>query len=256
MKQYAVINTIVDELIKRKLINVCYIKGSFARSEEDEYSNIDLFCNFLTGEEGEFNKIKYEIFEKYSPIIFFKSKKDVDYVVYIDGININLHHVYLNKEGIIDLKGDKVLIIYNPNNVLFNTNRNSELEYDDTEIGEIIDEISLNALEFYRNSMRNDYPLMIRIASDIYYSYSKVIHYYMDKSTSKLGAKNILKNMDIDARRHYIEIVKKFNFNTLKDFIMSIFIDLDNILISLPVSIASKFNYDFFKFVQEKIKNI
>ena len=254
MKQYAVINRVVEELIKNNYIGACYIGGSIGRKDDDNLSDIDLYCYFLTENYEDYGNNKLNVFEKYGVIIFHKDFNDLDTVVYTDGIILNLHHVYPNNEGMI--KVDKnVKIIYNPYGIVLQEKTNS-YRYDKEEIGTIIDKLSLDCLEFYRYFLKNDFPIMLRLASDIHYGYSCIKHFVSNPEYAKLGAKNILKGMDPEERAKYIEIIKNYSFSNLKQFVKMIVSDLAKVFGDFPVTLATSFNIDFFEFVRKKIMEL
>lgn len=254
MKQYSVINRVVKELIDNNYIGACYIGGSIGRGEEDNLSDIDLYCYFLTENYEDYGKNKLNVFEKYGVIIFHKNYDDLDTVVYTDGIILNLHHVYPSNEGLI--KVDKnVKVIYNPYNIILQEPINS-YRFSKDEIGSVIDKLSLDCLEFYRYFLKNDFPIILRLASDIHYDYSYIKHFVSDPEYAKLGAKNILKGMEIKERTKYIEIIKNYSYLNLKQFVKMIVSDLAKVFGDFPVSLATSFNIDFFEFVRKKIMEL
>ncbi len=254
MKQYLVINKIVEELINNNYIGACYIGGSIGRKEEDNLSDIDLYCYFFTENFEDFTKNKLNVFEKYGVMIFHRDYNDLDTVVYTDGIILNLYSVYPSNDGLI--KVDKnVKVIYNPYNIVLQEMTNS-YKFSNREIGGVIDKLSLDCLEFYRYFIRNDFPIILRIASDIHCGYSCIKHFVSDPEYAKLGAKNILKEMEKEERAKYIEIIKNYSFSNLKQFVKMIVNDVAKILGDFPVTLATSFNIDFFEFVKKKIMEL
>ena len=254
MKQYTLINKIVGELDNRDYLKACYISGSFGRKEEDEYSNVDIYVCIHTKDESNFETNKLAIFEMYGEIIYHRQDNEVDTIIYRDGVMLRFHKVFQNVNGIIEVDNNAI-IIYNNYGIIKN-NLSNQNEFSYIEIGKLIDSLSINALEFSRNYRRNDYPIILRLSSDIHYQYSMIKHYISNPRQAKLGAKNILKSLNSDERKAYVEIIKAYSFQNLKQFVLMILNDLDKALVAMPVMVAQNFDYDLFAFVRKKVMEL
>ena len=94
MIQYDAINIIAKAIIDDGLVEACYLKGSIARQEEDEYSDVDLYCLVSLENEATFLKKRIQYLETYKPILFFE---EVNFVgpqlvcVFENGLHFDLY---------------------------------------------------------------------------------------------------------------------------------------------------------------------
>ena len=253
MKQNIIINKLVKELIDLEYISACYLGGEFGLKQEDEYSIIELYCLFITQYEEDFDAIKLKLFEKIRSVLFYekqiniKEKENIDYVVFDDETILRLHHVYLEKDGHIYIDRNNV-IIYNQNNELIQKDY-SDYELTNKDIGGLVDKISNDALLFYHEYKKNNYPCMINIASSIFNNYSIFLRANNNVTKAKRGVNGIMRDIDECERSNYIDIIRNCSFNKLKIFITLILKNVNKMLVNQPIEVAKYFNHDYFKFV-------
>jgi len=251
MKQTNLINSFLNDLIQYNLIDACFIGGSFGRDKNNNFSNIDLYILLLEDISSRYQKIKFELLEKYDVISYDKmltQPKPIEIIVFHDGCILKIH--YLNKDHIIELDINQK-ILYDPKHLLKQTNENQN-KMTEEEIGELVDNLALQSLEFYRNYLNNEYPICLHLLSDIHYQYSIIKHYVKDEENARLGSKEIMNCFNQVERKKYIEIIRNYSFDKMKECIQLILNDLYEDLIQMPISIASRFNIDFFEFVKSK----
>ena len=46
MRQYELINKIIEILVDNQYLHYAFLEGSFACGKEDNYSNVDIYLNF------------------------------------------------------------------------------------------------------------------------------------------------------------------------------------------------------------------
>ncbi|MBQ7277163.1 MAG: hypothetical protein IJS58_07975 [Bacilli bacterium] len=253
MRQNIIINKIVKELIDLEYINACYLGGEFGLKIEDEYSIIDLYCCFITQYEEDFDNIKYKIFENIKNVIFYDkqidvmNQKNIDYVVFDDEITLRLHHVYLEKDGHIYVDRNNI-IIYDPYNVIIQKEK-SDYEISNKELGDLVNKIASDALLFSHEYNKNNYPVMISLCSTIYKNYSIYLRANNNITKARLGENGIMKDLEIEERSKYIDLIRNYSFNKLRNFVTLILKNMDKSLETQPIVVAKYFNYDYFKFV-------
>jgi len=249
MKQYDLINSLIDVLVKNDMLDCAFVMGSFARGKEDDYSNIDLYLKLNIYYEDSFFNNDYRIFESYRKIIFFEKKDNHIYnIIYDDDINLIVHLTNLKD---FEVTND-ILKVYDPNNML-SIASNYSLEYSSKEIGNIINDLSLDCFNFIRFNLRYDLPIMFDTALSIFKKYSIILRYSKDPNSSKLKLKEILSVLTFDERKRYVEILSNLKLDSLLNAVKMILDDLSDVITKLDVNVAMYYDYDFLMYVKRKI---
>lgn len=254
MKQYDIINNYTKALIERKYINLAFLSGSYARKREDEYSNIDFYFVLNDKYEEDFYNDYYKLLSSFGTIIFNKNIDNKDIILVLKtidlDININIHITDLND---LDLNND-ILPLYDPYHLFERIDAN--ISYSPAEIGQFIDKLALYGLDFERMYKRNDILIMYSIVSDALDNYVKIYRYYKNQDSSKLNKKEFLSVLDKNERIYFINILKHIKIDSLKFAMILILDGIFQILMKLDLNVASEFDYDFYNYVLNKIKNL
>ncbi len=258
MKQYEIINNFTKTLIEKKYIDLAFLSGSYARKREDEYSNIDFYFVLNEKYEEDFYNDYYKLLSNYAPIIYNKNIDNKDIIIVLQGkqysqdidLNINIHITDLSD---LNLNND-ILPLYDPHHLLDKIDSNNNYSF--KEIGKFIDELALYGLDFERMYKRNDILIMLAIVSDSLDNYVKIYRYYKNQENSKLNKKEFLSVLDKNERIYFINILKNIKIDTLKNAIILILDGIYQILMKLDLNVASEFDYDFYTYVLNKLKNL
>lgn len=250
MKQYDLINKVIDILVNNEYIQYAFLKGSFASGKEDVYSNVDIFIKLRVEKEEDFFANFLQLFETYNQIVFYKQYEyEKIRIIYKDSINLNINLVNELKYLKFD---DSIVKLYDPDNLLDNIYEYT-LELSDTEIASIVDEMSLKCYEFHRLFLRNEFTVIMHTVEGIHELYSLILHYYYSKEDSKLGIKKVFTNMELEGRKRYVEILKEWKLDSVKHCVLMMMEDVHNIIIGFNLNIANHFNFDFFMDMKKKI---
>ena len=254
MKQYDIINNFTKTLIEKKYINLAFLSGSYARKREDEYSNIDFYFVLNDKYEEDFYNNYYKLISSYGPIIYNKNINNKDIILVLKtcdlDLNINIHITDLTD---LDLNND-ILPLYDPYHLFEKIDAN--ISYSPAEIGQFIDKLALYGLDFERMYKRNDILIMYGIVSDALDNYVKIYRYYKNHEASKLNKKEFLSVLDKNERIYFINILKHIKIDSLKAAIILILSGIYEILMKLDLKVASEFDYDFYNYVLNKLKNL
>lgn len=250
MRQYELINKIIEILVDNQYIHYAFLKGSFACGKEDNYSNVDIYLKLKIDKEEEFFENYVYILESYRPILFLKAKEFKEIrVIYDDNINLNLYLIDDLKR--LNIK-HSIVKLYDPDNLLEDIYDYS-LMLSDEEIAGVVDEISLACYDFHRLYLRNEYTVIMHVVSKIHELYSIILHYYYSKEDSKLGINKIFTNMDVEGRKRYIAILKEWKLDSVKKCVLMMLDDVFNIVCGFNINIANHMNFDFFNDMKKKI---
>lgn len=254
MRQEEAIKKVYSEIIKDKLVRAVFLKGSIARGECDEYSDVDFYCMVDKEREEDFLSKRIVYLESYKPLIYYSEENFVGpqiVAVFEDGLHFDLYTV--TKENLHYT--DQVKVIYDPEALLKNY-KNEKFLLSNEEIVKYFDEITFMLLEFEAAYMRNDLIWASRLGSHISGYLSIILRYLYDKDNAKLGLKRLHQKMDNGTYEKYKEAMDLIGPSYLPQGVILLCEIAEEILGKLPNEILQNINKEFFYFMFNKMKNL
>lgn len=254
MRQEEAVGKVYSEIMKDKLVRAVFLKGSIARGECDEYSDVDFYCmvdkNIM--EDFLIKRIKY--LEAYKPLIYYTEENFVGpqiVAVFEDGLHFDLYTV--TKEGLHNT--DEVKVLYDPEDLLKDY-RNEKFLLSSEAIAKYFDETTFMLLEFEAAYMRDDLIWASRLGSHISGYLSIILRSIYDKDNTQLGLKRLHKKMDDNMYKQYKNAMDLIGPSHLPKGVILLCEIADEILAKLPEETSKKINTKFFYFMFNKIKNL
>lgn len=254
MKQEEAVKKVYAKIMKDKLVRAVFLKGSIARGECDEYSDIDFYCMVEEDKKVEFLSKRIEYLEAYKPIIYCTNENFVGpqiVAVFEDGLHFDLYTV--TRESLHYT--DEVKVLYDPEGLLKNY-KNEKFLLSDEEIAKYFDEATFMLLEFEAAYMRNDLVWASRLGSHISGYLSVILRYVYDKDNAQLGLKRLYKKMDDSMYEKYKNAMDLIGPSYLPDGVILLCEIAEEILEKLPEEISAKINKKFFYFMFKNIKTL
>lgn len=251
MIQYDAINIISKAIIEDGLVEACYLKGSIARQEEDEYSDVDLYCLVSKDKMDCFLEKRINYLETYKPILFLE---EVNFVgpqlvcVFENGLHFDLYTQTMDSLS----QKDKILVIYDPNNRLSDY-KNEPLSLTNLELGKIINEFSITLLEFYQNYQRKDYLFSFKLACILHSLYTQTVRSFIEPERSLIPCKGIYKKLESNYLKDMMEIMKYLKYDTSLIAVKLMIVKMNELIGNLPIMIVEVVNFDFFVYVKKQI---
>lgn len=254
LKQYDAVDVISKALIIDRSVEAILLKGSLARQEEDEYSDVDLCV--VVSKEGYEELLAKRLYylEKYQPILYY-SEADFGMkqmiCIFENGLHVDLYVTtiaHLSKIG-------QILKVYDPNGILDNyvtiDHRISPKEF-----GGIVDSFCFTCSEFYVAYMRKDVAFATRLASHLFYDFTKLYRFKTDFTRASLGFKGILTHQTKEANERYMSLLKKIKLETLLEGVQETMVALNELVYNLPIEITANINFDFYEYTRRLILSI
>lgn len=252
MKQYDAVECISKAIIEENLIESIFLKGSLARSSEDEFSNIDLYCIVDNSNYEEFLKSQLNILNKYDKIVFSKEVVNNFHktiCIYENGIVFNL--ITIKQDELTE--EDDLVVIYDPRSLLEDYKKEVQT-YSPVEVGGLVDDFLLLSLEFYSAFQRKDTLYSFWLANNLFYDLGTLIRIRYDSQYAKLGLKQF--NLTDYIRDEYYEIAAKLRITSILEAVKMIYILLDDYINNMPLLFAQHLNFDFYQYVRRVIMSI
>jgi predicted nucleotidyltransferase len=252
MIQEEAIEKVYAEIMKDKLVKAVFLKGSIARGECDEYSDVDFYCmvdekkieNFLS------KRLKY--LQAYKQIIYYTEENFVGpqiVTVFEDGLHFDLYTV--TKENLHNT--DQIKILYDPENLLKDY-KNENFLLSNEAISKYFNEATFMLLEFEAAYMRDDLIWASRLGSHISGYLSIILRYIYDKDNTMLGLKRLYKKLDNKMYNNYKNAIDLLGPSYLPQGVILLCEIAEEILEKLPEEISKEVNKKFFYFMLDKIK--
>ncbi|MFL0249629.1 nucleotidyltransferase domain-containing protein [Clostridium neuense] len=254
MRQEEAVKKVYSEVMKDKLVKAVFLKGSIARGECDEYSDVDFYCMVDKERREEFLSKRILYLKSYKPLIYYSEENFVApqiVAVFEDGLHFDLYTV--TKESLHCT--DEVKVLYDPAELLKNY-KNEKFLLNNEEIAKYFDEITFMLLEFEAAYMRNDLIWASRLGSHISGYLSIILRYIYDKDNARLGLKRLYKKMDSSMYEKYKNAVDLLGPTYLPEGVVLLCEISEEILGKLPEEILERINKKFFYFMFSKIKQL
>lgn len=254
MKQYDAINIISKTIVDDGLVEACFLKGSIARQEEDEYSDVDFYCLVSPENVNKFLDKRLSYLETYKPILYLE---EVNFVgpqlvcIYEDGLHFDL---YMQTLGNLN-HADQALVIYDPKKLLENY-KHEELVLTNQELGKLVNEFSYTLMDVYTAFKREDFIFSYKLVNVLHSLYTQVLRSFVDPKRSKIPCKGLIKNLSETELKDYLEVIKLIKYDKLLIATKALIMKMQELIGNLPIKIAEVVNYDFFLFAKKLIYSI
>lgn len=251
-QQETAIQQLLYALKEDKEVRAVFLKGSIARGEQDEFSDVDLYCVVDRDKFTEFLPRRISYMESYMPLIYWSEANFVGpqiVGVYQDGLHLDLFTVSADA---IPMK-DAIEVLYDPEGLLQSykgvTHRISE-----EELVRIVDGFTFSLLEFECAYKRGDLLWASRLGSHLTGDMSIIIRYIVNPDKAQLGFKRLYQELDDDLYQRWLTIMNNIGPSRLPDGVKLLVELSKEVLDELPASVLSQINMRFFTFMRERIQ--
>ncbi|MFP7296792.1 nucleotidyltransferase domain-containing protein [Neobacillus niacini] len=184
------IAAISNSLQQDKRVQSIFLKGSIGRGEQDEYSDIDMYCLVNEEDVEEFNQSRVQHLESYNKLLFHD---DIFIVapqilaVYENFVHVDLftvtEHTYIEK--------DFIKVLYDPNNRLDKFKQNQNLKLSKTEFQDAVDDIAWFLFQYKISSARGNDIWSVNLLHQVMNHLSRVLLHKYNPNRAQLGLKTI-----------------------------------------------------------------
>lgn len=172
-----------------------FLKGSMAKGEEDEYSDVDIYCVVADQDLASFLGKRLSILQSYGEILYHSEADFVGpqvVVVYANGLHVDLYTV--TPESIP--KSGTSRPLYDPQGLLaLQASREQDHSLTWGDICRHFGEFSFSLLEFHAAWCRRDLLWSMRLASHLAGDLGVVLRTFYDPANGRLGTKRLERHM-------------------------------------------------------------
>ena len=254
MEQLEAIKKVLPLLIADKAVYAVFLKGSIARGENDEFSDIDLYCLVEREELDDFLNRRMNYLKEYRPLIF---TRDVNHVgpqlvgVFDNGIHIDLYTLTSNSMNTTD----QIKVLYDPEKLLCEY-KQEPLSISEKLLVDYFDDIAFLMLEFECAYSRGDLMYASRLGSHIYSYLSIILRYIYDFNNAQMGLRGLYKLLSKDKLNKLIRAMDSLGPSYLPEGVKVLIEIINEVLEELPKEIAKKVNKLFLNTMINKIEKL
>lgn len=254
MKQIEAVERICEVLKDDDAVRAIFLKGSIARNELDDYSDVDFYCIVKEDKLDEFLMRRIGYLEQYRPIIYWSEANFVGpqiVAVFDNGLHFDLYTVTFDTLK----KTDAIKVLYDPEGLLADYNP-EPLTISDKEVVEFFNGFTFSLLEFEAAYCRNDLIWAARLASHLSGDLSIILRYVYDIDNAKLGFKRLYKKLDEELNMKLSKAMDLSGPSYLPKGVILLVDIASEIIDKLPSEVSKKININFFNFMSDKIKRL
>ncbi|WP_459848988.1 NUDIX domain-containing protein [Fusibacter bizertensis] len=251
-EQWEAIRQVSEALKSDSAVRAIFLKGSLARGEADEHSDVDLYCLVYEAQRDDFLKRRMDYLLKYRPTVF---SEEVYFVapqivaVFDNALHFDLYTV--TEETI--KATDQIKVIYDPEDLL---RHYTAQHYPVTEdaLREHIDSFTFNLLEFEAAYERGDLIWASRLASHMTGTLSIILRHLYDAENAQLGMKRLSEKLDQDMRKKLTLAVDSIGPSELPKGVILLIDIVDELIPRLPRGVQNNIHIDFYHLMSERMR--
>lgn len=188
MKVTEALEILTNSLVKDKRIQAIFVKGSVGRGEQDEHSDLDLYCLVDQDDLSDFLLSRIDHLETYGKLLFY----DDIYIIapQIIAVYENMLHVDLfTVTEEIFVEKDYFKVIYDPYNRLERFEASQTLRLSPEEFQDAVDDIAWFLFQYKKSSARGNDLWSVNMLNHVMTHLAKVLLHRYRPERAQLGLK-------------------------------------------------------------------
>ena len=252
MEQWNAIRTLVQTLQGDTAVRSIFLKGSLARGDGDEYSDVDVYCLVHDHELESFLDRRLDHLRHYRDLLFWSEANFVGpqiVAVYSNGLHLDLNTVTASTLHTTDA----VKILYDPEGLLAGY-EGSSFTLSKENILKAFDSLTFSLLEFESTFRRGNLVWASRLASHISGELVLLVRHVYDPSNGQLGFKKINQTIPEAVYQALSDGLDGISPANLPDGLCALLDLVEETISKLPDDITSAMNMRFYSFMAERIR--
>ncbi|PKR85290.1 nucleotidyltransferase domain-containing protein [Heyndrickxia camelliae] len=194
LRQDIALEKIVESLKNDQAVQAVFLKGSMGRNEQDEHSDIDLYCLVHKEQEESFLSRRLNHLQAYRNIIFYD---DIFIVapqmiaVFDDMLHIDLFTV--TPESFVGK--DFIKVLYDPEHLLEEFRDFQGLTLSESEYQDDVTDVAWFLFQYKKSAARGNDIWAVRMLTNVMYHLSRVLLHRYAPERAQLGLKTIEKSL-------------------------------------------------------------
>lgn len=251
MKRYDAIKAVSDAILQDGLAEALFLKGSIARGEDDDYSDVDLYVVVTEDNFDVFLTRRIDYLEQYRPLVNWV---EVNFVgpqivgIFDDALHFDLYAV---KPDAIPQTG-AMKVLHDPNGRLADY-QNKPLSLTNEELTRCINNFTYLLTEIEAAYMRGDLFRCFSLFAAEYDVVSLLIRHVYDPQNSLLGNKGMDKVIPLAIHEELLAILELATPSNIILAMKRLLKHFEKTLLQLPTEVQSAMNREFYELLSSRI---
>lgn len=251
MKRYNAVEAIGGAILKDGLVDALLLKGSLARGDDDDYSDVDMYAVVSLENRDKFLPKRIQYLEHYMPLVYWSES---DFVgpqivgVFEDALHFDLYTVVPDALP----QTDSIKILYDKNGLLCSY-QEKMLSISPADVVENVHAFAFVLLEFEAAYMRKDFLWSIRLFYALLAHLSFIVRFIYDEDNSQLALKRLYKVLPDNLYKSFTDILENATPTNVLTAVKMIVALAEKQIEALPGDIKVNVNKKFFNLMKGKI---
>lgn len=232
-------------------VRAVFLKGSHARGEQDDYSDVDMYCLVHSDKLEGFLSRRVGYMESYKPLIYHTESNFVGpqiVGVFEDGLHFDLYTV--TEESLKHT--DEIFVLHDPEGLLLEY-KAEMFSITDGEATRILSEFTFSLLEFEAAFHRKDLLWAHRLGSHMASDLMIVLRHLEDPSKARLGIKGMHRQITPKQLDLLTEALKGLNPDELPKGVQKLVEIASELIVNVSERLDESWNQPFFDFMKKRI---
>jgi predicted nucleotidyltransferase len=251
MKRFNAIESVSSAVLKGGLAAALFLKGSIARGDDDDYSDVDMYAAVFGQNREVFLARRIEYMQSYKPLLYWSEENFVGpqiVGVFNDGLHFDLYTVAADD---IPQTGD-IKILHDPTGLLKNY-KTAPLSAAPKDIIRAAHEFTFVLLEFEAAYARGDLLWAIRLAYSLLADFSLITRHVHEPDNARLGLKGLHKAAPPALNKQLLKTMENATPSNILTHVKTLITLMEESINQLPPEIQNQINRDFYNFMKNKI---
>jgi len=251
MKRYHAIESVSEAILNDGLIEALFLKGSIARGEDDDYSDVDMYAVVSHENRDRFLAKRIQYLSHYMPLVYWSESNFVGpqiVGVFEDALHFDLYTVAPDAIP----QTDAIKVLHDPSG-LMTSYQQKPLSISPANVVTNVHEFTFILLEFEAAYMRKDFMWSIRLFYALLAHLSFVVRYVHDADNAQLALKRLYKVLPSNLHKNFENILENATPTHVLAAVKMIVTLAEEQIAALPSDIKENVNLKFFTLMQGKI---
>ncbi|WP_285396479.1 nucleotidyltransferase domain-containing protein [Lysinibacillus sp. fls2-241-R2A-57] len=206
MKLDHVVEVLLESLKDDQYIEAVFLRGSMARDEHDEFSDIDMYCVVKEENIEVFLPNRNKHIKTYKQTLFIDDIYIIApqlLVVYEDMIHIDLFTVTPTEIS----NKDAIKVLFDPNGILTSKQRNTTLSLSPLEFQDAVDDTVWYLYQYYLSAKRGNAIWCVHLLRHSLEHFAKVLLHKYCPERASLGLKALHHSLPPDRLDEFVDIM-------------------------------------------------
>ncbi|MGE7674803.1 aminoglycoside 6-adenylyltransferase [Lysinibacillus sp. NPDC094403] len=213
MKLDHVVKVLLESLKEDQYIETVFLRGSMAREEHDEFSDIDIYCVVKEENIEAFLPNRKKHIEAYKKTLFVDDIYIIApqlLVVYEDMIHIDLFTVTPSEIS----NKDAIKVLFDPNGILMAKQKNTTLSLTPLEFQDAVDDTIWYLYQYYSSAQRGNEIWSVHLLRNSLEHFAKVLLHKYCPERALLGLKALYNSLPTAPLDEIVDIMNNMSLVT------------------------------------------